>query len=277
MVLTCHQLIPGQMTLTVTGTISSSSSSSENTGMHCHSDKGDHPWLDIAEDGIYCRYCKDAVARGISRSGRTTFISQPYTGTRPYHLSRHESSAEHEARTKLYREKILRIQTNQHVTDVIEGSRRLTVDGDAFCDALRCLYWLAKQEVPHTTNFSSLKELCVLLGNTTLPRLAVSKNMTYQSEQSMQEILQAISSCLEEEALRKVCASPYYSIVVDESTDLSVQKQLGVVVHYLDMDTALPECKYMKLLEITSVHATAEVVTSIITGYLETLLHLHQD
>ena len=100
--------------------------------------------------------------------------------------------------------------------------------------------------------------------------------MTYESEQSMQEMVRAISIVLEENTLKKVCESPYYSIVLDESTDLSTNKQLGVVVHYLDMETALPECRYMKLLEITSVHATADVVTSLITHYLEDLAALHQ-
>ena len=56
---------------------------------------------------------------------------------------------------------------------------------------------------------------------------------------------------------------------MDEATDLSTVKQLGIVVHYLDMNTAAPVCKYLKLLEITSVHATAESVASVITGYLE--------
>ena len=93
--------------------------------------------------------------------------------------------------------------------------------------------------------------------------------MTYESEQSMQEMVRAISFVLEENTLKKVCASPYYSIVLDESTDLSTLKQLGVVVHYLDMDTASPVCQYVKLLEIASVHATADVVTSLITHYLE--------
>ena len=55
--------------------------------------------------------------------------------------------------------------------------------------------------------FSSLKKLCVVLGNTTLTRLGISGNKTYQSEQSMQEIPQAISSCFEEENLRKVHGS----------------------------------------------------------------------
>ena len=35
------------------------------------------------------------------------------------------------------------------------------------------------------------------------------------------------------------------------------------------MDTAAPVCQYLKLLEITSVHATAKSVTSVIIGYLE--------
>ena len=99
-------------------------------------------------------------------------------------------------------EMLLRERSKQRVEDALQARDRVTVDGVAFCDMLRCLYWLGKQEIPHTTNFASLRSLCVLLGNSTLPRLKESKNMTYESEQSMQEMLQAISSVLEEETLK---------------------------------------------------------------------------
>ena len=95
-----------------------------------------HTWIGIEEDGVYCRFCRHNVARGVSRGGRATFITGPYTGARPYHLSRYEDSSEHKASTEAYSEMVLRTQTNQRVDNTIHARGLLTVDGDAFCDAL---------------------------------------------------------------------------------------------------------------------------------------------
>lgn len=48
--------------------------------------------------------------------------------------------------------------------------------------------------------------------------------MIFESEQSMQEMLQSISLVLEEEVHKEVIASPYYCIVLDKATDLSTVK-----------------------------------------------------
>ena len=46
-------------------------------------------------------------------------------------------------------------------------------------DGLRCMYNLDKREIAHTTNFASLKELCMLLGNDSLPLLQKGANVNY--------------------------------------------------------------------------------------------------
>ena len=84
----------------------------------------------------------------------------------------------------------------------------------------------------------------------------------------MQDMIYAISTTLEETLLQKVCASPFYSIVLDETNDLSTVKQLGVVVHYIDMETAVPAVSYLKLLDMTK--AIAAALESAVTTYLET-------
>ena len=82
----------------------------------------------------------------------------------------------------------------------------------------------------------------------------------------MQDMIYAISTTLEETLLQKVCASPFYSIVLDESNDLSTVKQLGVVVHYIDMETAVPAVSYLKLLDMTKViHVDAAALESAVT------------
>ena len=45
------------------------------------------------------------------------------------------------------------------------SSNTLTVDENAFFDAMSCMYFLNKNEIAHTTNISGLRKLCVLLGN----------------------------------------------------------------------------------------------------------------
>ena len=69
---------------------------------------------------------------------------------------------------------------------------------------MRCMYYLNKNENPHTTNFSDLRELCILLDNTTLPQLRKSGNTNSESEDS-----------------------PFYSVI-------SVTKHLCIYIQYLD-------------------------------------------
>ena len=93
-----------------------------------------YQWLDIRQDGDIVT----TVARGTSQSGRATFLTEPYTGTRPYHLTHHEGSLEHQASAQSQAEMMHRARTKQCVEDTILAQGVLMVDGEAFvtcCDA----------------------------------------------------------------------------------------------------------------------------------------------
>ena len=101
-------------------------------------------------------------------------------------------------------------------------------------------------------------------------RLCEAKNRSYTSEQSMHEMLEAISKTLEGSILENIIASPYYSIIMDESTDLSTSKQLAIAVQYLNINTGTMDCKFLKLLDMTTyITATAENIVTCFTSYLE--------
>ena len=69
--------------------------------------------------------------------------------------------------------------------------------------------------------------------------------------------------------VKAVAESPYYSIVIDESTDLSTVKQLAIVAHYLNVDTASLEERCLKLLDMSQyVRADAKGILSAVTEYL---------
>ena len=65
-----------------------------------------------------------------------------------------------------------------------------------------------------------------MLGNTTLPQLRKSGNTNYESEQIRGEIVEAIGVTLEEEIQSEVRDPPFYSIILDEATDISASWHL---------------------------------------------------
>ena len=82
----------------------------------------------------------------------------------------------------------------------------------------------------HTTKYESLLDLAIDLGCNYLKELHVAGNATYRSRQVVGEFLQSISR---QNTLQQLASSTYFSIMTDESTDISVLKQLVLVVSYL--------------------------------------------
>lgn len=141
------------------------------------------PWLDVGEDGVHCPYCTKGTARVASGSGSEVFISMQYAGVRPGVLKQHTESTAHQDSTMAYRESIERSVKKRRLADIVISQESLTVDGEAFCNALN---WLVKHEIPHTSNYGPFVSFTLLgLGAQSLSRLAVAKNHTYGSEQSM--------------------------------------------------------------------------------------------
>ena len=201
----------------------------------------------------------------MKEGGCGKFTDKPCTGVRTDKLARHEASVCHGNNAALYREWKARECTGQSVIQVAQKSNELSVDEGAFSDSLRCLYWLVQNEVPHTTLFSSLRDFCILLGNTTLPELDKAKNLNYRSKQVIAEMVKAIGQSLEKQLVCEVAKSHYYSLTLDEATDISVLKQLAVSIQYVDQCGKV-QVKFLKIMELSS--GTADIITEAIIEYL---------
>ena len=108
--------------------------------------------------------------------------------------------------------------------------------------ALHLLYWLAKEEIAHTTKFNSLKDLAIRLGCDYLRELVRGKNAQYSSEQIIAEMLQCLTLVLEEQILSDLQSSDLFSLMTDESTDIAVLKQLVLVGRYVTGSGKPPFC-----------------------------------
>lgn len=81
----------------------------------------------------------------------------------------------------------------------------------------------------------------------------------------MREIDEAIGVTLEEEILHEMKNSPFYSVILDEATDISVITQVGICTQYLESN-AVVWVRNLKLLEF--IHGTADVRTEALVSCL---------
>ena len=103
-----------------------------------------YPWIEERHNGIYCAYCSHAGHE--VRSQSPVFVTKPFTGNRPDKLGRHETCKAHKQNQQAYMDHQVKVSPNTTIVDIIDRSNTITVDENAICDALRCLYFLHKNE-----------------------------------------------------------------------------------------------------------------------------------
>ena len=80
--------------------------------------------------------------------------------------------------------------------------------------AFSCLYFLAKQRIPHTSNFEPLLDLLTILGVNVKTDIRVAKNATYTSHKSIQDMVFCLSDMLETHILKAMKEPDHFSLRV---------------------------------------------------------------
>ena len=143
---------------------------------------------------------------------------------------------------------------------------QIALNKSALKTAMQCLYWLVKSEIPHTMHYNSLITAVEFMGCQQLQHLNHDENPKYTSQPTIQEFLQVIGEQIEHELLNSVHTSPMYSIMIDETTDVSILKEMVIYVMYLTSEAKV----YTGFLTINELpDGTAETVEKNITAYLE--------
>ena len=127
---------------------------------------------------------------------------------------------------------------------------------------IRSLYFLVKHHIPHTTTFEGLITLLIENGDIKLKvhRDQCPHNATYESYATVVELLASISKTLENNLLSSLKASPYYSLMADESTDVASQEELSVCARWLEQNKAVEH--FLGIVQAKETNAQA------IAGYL---------
>ena len=219
----------------------SSSGSKRNAGHredYCAALAVDYPFLLPVEDrdskeggrvvGLLCSLCMKHKTDQRNHAG--TWTSKRCACIRRDIINRHSKSAMH--REAVEKEVLLKqSMRDRGIARAFE--KQVTAQRNAVVGAMKIIYWLAKEEVAHTTKYKSLLDLSINLGCDYLKELNVADNATYRSRQIVGEFLQTISLEIEKNTLQKLSSSTYFSLMTDESTDISVLKQLVLVARYI--------------------------------------------
>ena len=120
---------------------------------------------------------------------RDTWNKTLCTRLRLQSISAHEHSAAHKDSMKLESETL--------TTRPIESAINPRIPAKGIEQAFISLYFLAKQRIPHTTNYEPLLDLLGLLGLNVKSKIQVAKNALYTSDKAIQEMIYIVSEVIE--------------------------------------------------------------------------------
>ena len=129
-------------------------------------------------------------------------------------------------------------------------TKQITANRAAVQAGMQIVYWLAESEVALFTKFESLKELCIDLGAEVLRDLEKGKNSKYSSNRIIDEWLHVIASIIREDVKEDLRKCLNMGLMCDESTDVSVTKQLIVFARVVTSNHGV-SYRYLQTLEMS--------------------------
>ena len=194
----------------------------------------DFPWILPTDDrdGMLCSVC-----RKHARRPRKSFVGKAVWNDVPCRTITRQALVKHgQSESHIDALKLEAALSSSRVDGGIDMAfeRVASAERKAMLGALRCMYFLTKREIPHTTNFRPLCELAKALGAEYLQDLQHGgANAQYTSERFKQELVQALAEAVSRPIQENIRSSPFFVLCVDETTDVSVTKQLIVYGRYL--------------------------------------------
>ena len=195
---------------------------------------------------MYCTLC-------ILHKNKSKFSQNGSTNFRISTLHEHESSSGHISALKMGSD-IQSERIPSITTCVYKGQDKIEA---AICKLIRTAYEVAVDDLPLTkyTNLCTLQKCNETKLTTSL----------YQDSNACEEFISLISRHLDDSLIEKIRQSPTLGIMIDESTDLGMEKHLIVYINYLDK--AIAYTKFLTILKLSS--ADASVVYNSLVSYLK--------
>ncbi|XP_052797650.1 E3 SUMO-protein ligase KIAA1586-like [Mya arenaria] len=141
------------------------------------------------------------------------------------------------------------LQDHQKAAEAVELRQQMTTAKETSFSksegAIRCamanVLFLAKEDLP-SSMVPAFNNFLMYQGVSKLASLRVDSHTTYEHSSSIDAFQDALSSVIEEELLCKIRDSVKFSLMLDESTDISIHQNLIVYIRVL-------ECNHVDIVE----------------------------
>ena len=107
----------------------------------------------------------------------------------------------------------------------------------AIVAAFKTVYFMAKKNLPND-HFSDLKHFLVIQGSTAIVSLSFQcqsggRQFTYEHSESVRSFQESIAAVVDEDLDSDLLRTEFYSILIDESTDIATDHNLMHYIHAL--------------------------------------------
>ena len=220
-----------------------------------------HPWISAAEGGMVCLLCTKHGRRPKRVAlGKAVWVDIPCVSVRLDVVQKHAASEIHREAIRI--EMALAGKGTQRLIQP-DANPVTSAEKKAFIGYLKCMYWCTKEEIAQSTKFPSVVKLAKSLGCEYLDDLRVGRSVHYMSQNSIQNIVGCLGQTVLQPLLHDIQQSQLYAILIDETTDVSVKKQLIMYCRYMKGDSST-ETKYIAMLPIPD--GKAETITNAVLG-----------
>ena len=211
------------------------------------------PWLEQTAEGMQCRLC-------IKHKMDNAFTSGKCTNFRTNTMRRHASTTDHQNAVKGER-------LQKDFSQASETAERKNIQSAAdpsVMSALRSVFWMAQVDLS-INNYTSLMELQRLQGCEAVEKLSVGGNAAYTSRSSAEEFQECLAEEIEGRLLGEIRSAPMYCIMIDESTDISINKHMMVFARYMTPEF-IPKTCFIKNITIEDPKSDAAVLFQALEG-----------
>ena len=228
------------------------------------------PWVyyDSAVDGAFCTVCRKWGKPPPQTHGMWTTV--PFTMWK----KAKEKMKEH-AKSKWHKracETAVQYETSQQHGTVVQVAQTAALkqrqsNRAVILKLIKCTYFLVKDRIAHTTNFSNLVELVSSCGAEDLQRFThdeVQRNAKYTSSTAVTDFISAIASFIRSKLLASISRSKFFTLMADECTDVSSTEELSICCQWLE--NGKPVEHFIDIIHITEMKAAA--ITTVLTEFM---------
>lgn len=254
-------------------------------------------WLEysLRKNAAFCFVCRLFGDRVTNRQGGNvddTFRRTGYTNWKKAlekgkGFNQHASSQGHRDALTGYRsfcqQKSVDVQLSSHNQDVLSAraraiARNRTVVSRLF-DVVRLLGKLSLPFRGHDETESSLNKGVFLElvhhlaenGDEVLKNHldTAAKNATYLSPTVQNEMIGVVGKAIKESVIKRVQEATFYSLMMDETTDLSHQEQVSIMVRYVACSQEQVTIEERLLCLVATTETTGEALAGLLLGAIE--------